>query len=95
MKKLLFILSLSLMLTSCNENTLKKSDLPIEVVSLKELGKFDTILQIETEKKIFQFTKAQEYKGAFYKEKETGLIAFFGFLFGFGITASIFGMIKD
>lgn len=48
MKKLLFILMVTMTLMSCNESSLVKTDLPIEVVSLKEAKKFDTILIINT-----------------------------------------------
>ena len=63
MKKIftLLILGVSLTLTSCKEPTVTKSDLPIEVVSLKESNKFDTILQIKTEEKVFNFDQKKEY----------------------------------
>ena len=74
MKKLLFILMVTMTLMSCNESSLVKTDLPIEVVSLKEAKKFDTILTINTDMRVFTFSKQEEYQGSYSKTNgEKGL----------------------
>jgi hypothetical protein len=72
MKKLLFILMVTLTLMSCNQPSLVKTDLPIEVVSLKEAKKFDTILTINTDMRVFTFSKQEEYQGSYSKSDEKG-----------------------
>lgn len=62
MKKLLFILMVTLTLMSCNQPSLVKTDLPIEVVSLKEAKKFDTILTINTDMRVFTFQNKKNIK---------------------------------
>lgn len=63
MKNILFIITLGL-LASCSSPTIvKKDSLPIEVLSLKEVNKYDTILTIQTEKQIHFFSAKKEYMG--------------------------------
>lgn len=72
MKKILFIIFAVIVFVSCTEPTVKKEDLPIEVVQLKDLSKFDTVYQIETDKKIYQFNNSKEYLGRYNKEIDHG-----------------------
>lgn len=95
MKKLLFIIMCIITFSSCTEQTFKKADIPIEVVTLKEAQKFDTILSIQTGKSIYQFTQKQEYIGKAYKEQKTGGLILFGLLFGIGITFIIVGIFTN
>lgn len=85
-KLLLFSLLAMFMFTSCEQQTIKKSDLPIEVVKLKETQKFDTILSIPTEKKVFLFKKDTEYIGTYEVINEDSLLFYLGLGFGFFIT---------
>ena len=62
-------------LMSCNQPSLVKTDLPIEVVSLKEAKKFDTILTINTDMRVFTFSKQEEYQGSYRKTDEKGGMA--------------------
>lgn len=78
MKKLLFILFVVIAFASCTESTVKKADLPIEVVQLKDINKFDTVYQIETDKKIYQFNNSKEYLGKYNKEIDHGPTLFLG-----------------
>lgn len=89
MKKLLFIAILLATLASCDHQTVEKKDLPIEVVTLKESQKFDTIYQIETDKKVYVFSKTHEYQGVYNKITEET------FLFGFicGLILLFFGIV--
>lgn len=89
MKKLLFLLLIVVGLSSCEEPNIKKSDLPIEVVTLKDNQKFDTVLVIETEKKLYQFTKNKEYIGVTDKINESFSIPF---LITFILTIVFFGL---
>lgn len=83
MKQTILILIAFLMLSSCSdEQTLSKRDIPIEVVNLKESQNFDTILQIQTEKFTFQFSKENEYIGSFRKSEPIGLLLFIFTLIG-------------
>ena len=52
----------TLTLMSCNQPSLVKTDLPIEVVSLKEAKKFDTILTINTDMRVFTFQNKKNIK---------------------------------
>lgn len=91
MKKLLIltIAIIGLSITSCNEPTVQKTDLPIEVVTLKETAKFDTIYSIETEKKTYLFNNKHEYLGAYKKQNEEGE----SFIFGIWVALLIIGFI--
>ena len=87
MKKLiLFSLLAMFIFTSCEQPTIKKSDLPIEVVKLKETQKFDTILSIPTEKKVFLFKKDTEYIGTYKVTNDDSLLFYLGLGFGLIIT---------
>lgn len=87
MKNALFIVLvlISSALTSCTTNTITKENLPIEIVSLKETQKFDTILQIESTNKVYVFSKEREYKGVYKKTYEDG--------FPLGLFAGIAGVL--
>ena len=90
MKKLiLFSLLAMFMFTSCEQPTIKKSDLPIEVVKLKETQKFDTILSIPTEKKVFLFKKDTEYIGTYKVTNDDSILFYFGLGLGFFIILSL------
>ena len=65
MKKLLFIVFALIVFTSCTEQTVKKTDLPIEIVKLKEYNQFDTTYTIQTDKKVFLFDNKKEYVGSY------------------------------
>lgn len=85
MKKIITVLVITIGLFSCDLPTIKNKDLPIEVVTIKEQNKFDTILTIKTEKYTYLFDK-KEYKGS-YKNKsdDFGLalcLIFIFFIFG-------------
>jgi hypothetical protein len=62
--KYILLLFITIGLFSCTEPTVKKRDLPIEVVKLKEQQSFDTILVIKTEKNTYLFEK-NDYVGAY------------------------------
>lgn len=67
--KYLILIVLSLLIFSCKESTVKiNTDLPIEVVKLKEVNKFDTLYSISNTKQTFLFDKNKEYLGSFDKE---------------------------
>ena len=52
-KSLLFALLATIVVASCAPTpTNKKTDIPVQVVKLKEIKKFDTLLVINTEKEI-------------------------------------------
>ena len=68
MKKLLFLLMVIMTLMSCNQPTVTKTDLPIEIVSLKEAKKFDTTLTITTDSRVYIFSKQEEYQGSYGKQ---------------------------
>jgi len=85
-KLLLFSLLAMFMFTSCEQPTVKKYDLPIEVVKLKETQKFDTILSIPTEKKVFLFKKDTEYIGTYKVTNDDSILFYLGLGFGFFIT---------
>jgi len=90
MKKLLFILITTLTLSSCTEPTLHKTDLPIEVVSLREEGRFDTILETRTDQKIYRFSKERVYLNTINQIQAKGFDTFFlGLIIGFFITLLI------
>lgn len=71
MKKLLFIALLLIGITSCNQSNFHKTDLPIEVVSLKDAQKFDTLYTIQTENNVYFFDKTnKEYITTINKESD-------------------------
>ncbi len=95
MKKLLLFSLLDIfMFTACEQQTVKKSDLPIEVVKLKETQKFDTILSINTDKKVYLFDKQSEYKGAYHVTNNDSMLFYFGLVFGF-LFGIVLGKIVD
>lgn len=67
MKKLLFIALLAI--SACNTVD-KKESLPIEVMNLKEVKKYDTILTIETNIQVHQFDKNETYIGSYPKSSD-------------------------
>ena len=96
MKKLiLFSLLAMFIFTSCEQPTIEKSDLPIEVVKLKETQQFDTILSIPTEKKVFLFKKDTEYIGTYKVTNDDSILFYFGLGLGFSITLSLASIIFD
>ena len=58
-------------LISCNQPTVTKTDLPIEIVSLKEAKKFDTTLTISSNTNVYVFSKQEDYIGAYNKINDT------------------------
>lgn len=88
---LLFILSLGMV--GCDATpTIKKENIPIEVVIAKENNKFDTILQISDTTKVYTFTNKGIYLGAYVKEFNiSGLYLFIQMIVGtvLGIIISI------
>ena len=69
MKKLLFIVFALIAFTSCRQ-TVTKTDLPIEIVKLKESNQFDTTYTIQTDKKVFLFNGKKEYVGSYKIEND-------------------------
>lgn len=86
MKKLLFLILVVIGFTACNEPTVKKADLPIEVVTLKEQVQFDTLLVIPTNDYVYVFKPyTKEYVGRYDTKdgsKESFLV---GIVIGIGI----------
>lgn len=91
MKKLLLFILLCIGFYSCTptEVVRKNTELPIEIVSLKELNKYDTLLVIQSNDKIFMFDDKEEYQGAIDKldyEKNSMLVFFMlGLMLAIGI----------
>lgn len=69
-------------LTSCEQETVnKKAKLPIEIVNLKEINKFDTVLVINSEDKTYLFkSNKEEYIGAFDNINTDGNVVLFLFI---------------
>ena len=73
MRKLLFLILVVIGFTACNEPTVKKADLPIEVVTLKEQAQFDTLLVIPTNDYVYVFKPyTKEYVGRYNAKDESG-----------------------
>jgi hypothetical protein len=89
--KYLFILLIALLgFSSCtNTTTVEKIDLPIEIVTLKEFNKYDTLLVINSENKTYLFDNKANYIGAYDKK----INPFGVFLFGVVITLMIVAFI--
>lgn len=87
MKKLLYFLGFFILLlsfSSCKEESLQKTDLPIEVVNLKEVNKFDTLLVVETKERVYTFeNKTEEYQGSYVKNNDYGWVTFLAVVFLF------------
>lgn len=93
MKTLIFIFSL-ILLISCETPTInKKSELPIEVVSLKEANKYDTLLTINTEDKTYIFDNNQNYKGSMYNNNDEFIFFIFGIIIGAFVLILISGIV--
>lgn len=82
MKKLLFIVFALIAFTSCTQQTVNKTDLPIEVVKLKESNQFDTTYTIQTDKKVFLFDDKKKYVGSYSVENNKGTLFWIGLVFG-------------
>jgi len=90
MKKFLLIILVVVGLGSCNLPTIdKKDELPIEVVQLREVNQFDTILVIQTDKEVHQFDTKRTYTGS-YNTKSDELGA--GVILGIILCLVIFGL---
>lgn len=74
--KYILLLLITIGLFSCGYPTVNKTDLPIEVVKLKEQQSFDTLLVIKTEKQTYLFEK-NEYIGSYYNNNQFGSIVIF------------------
>lgn len=72
MKNLFILICIVFSLASCKENkqTIQKINLPVEVERLKELQSYDTILQIQTNNRVYQFTNKTEYIGSYEKVQQ-------------------------
>lgn len=95
MKNILLLIVLTIVLASCGKNpNIVKKDLPIEIVKLKEMNNFDTILQIQSNEKLYYFDQKEEYIGSIEKENVymtvflVSIILFF--ILGFVSAAAIF-----
>lgn len=96
MKKLLFLILVVIGFTACNEPTVKKADLPIEVVTLKEQAQFDTLLVIPTNEYVYVFKPhSKEYVGRYDAKTDTGEALLIGILCGFFITFVIGALLLD
>lgn len=77
MKKLIFVALIAI--SACNTIE-KQTSLPIEVISLKESKKYDTILTIETNIAVHQFNKQENYIGSYEKQSEYPIVFFMGMM---------------
>ena len=83
MKKLLFIIS-TLLIFSCGDpgKTIDpKAELPIEIVNLKEVKKYDTLVYIDSQESMYVFNLKNEYQGKLNKEKSNLAEALFWMFF--------------
>ena len=83
MKNLFILICIVFSLASCTENkqTIQKINLPVEVERLKELQSYDTILQIQTNNRVYQFTNQKEYIGSYEKVQEVSKTSDFILIF--------------
>lgn len=88
MKNILILLITIIIFSSCKEPTINKSELPIEVVNLKEVNKYDTTYTITTSEKVFVFNNKKEYVGSYHKNQE--IIVFVAIGFFMACTVGIF-----
>jgi hypothetical protein len=95
MKKLLFIVFALIVFTSCTTQTVNKTDLPIEVVKLKESNQFDTTYTISTDKKVFLFDDKKEYVGAYKIENDDSGLFYVGLFIGFLVLLFFIVFLKD
>lgn len=86
MKNILIIAVLAILSFACETPTIIKSDLPIEIVQLKEANKYDTILSIESTDSYYLFNK-KEYIGKMYKDDNSSFFILGGILLGIIIMA--------
>ena len=86
MKKLFFFILLCIGLTSCNEPTITKSkSIPIEVKSLIDTQKFDTIIIVNSTDKCYIINKDNSIQ-EFNNTDESGYLFIIGFIIGIGLT---------
>jgi len=83
MKKLLFIVFVLIAFTSCTHQTVEKTDLPIEIVKLKESNQFDTTYTITTYEKVFVFDVKKEYLGTYMLKNTDSVLFWLGLIIGF------------
>lgn len=95
MKKLLLILFGVILFASCGHPTVEKKDLPIEVVKLKEVNSFDTVLHITTDEHVFIFDKNKEYKGRYSITNEESSLFWLGLVLGLFLLLIITVLIFD
>lgn len=83
-RNILFALLATIAVASCSPTpTNKKTDIPVEVVKLKEIKKFDTLLVVNAEKQIYQFDyKTTDYVTTIDKTKDENSPVFLGMFFG-------------
>jgi len=89
---------IALVVTSCQEPTIIKQDkLPILVDKIKDEAKFDTVLTISDNNKVYLFeTKQNEYIGEYYKETDDiGFGIFIGIVIGLFIVLLLFAAFYD
>ena len=90
MRKLLFLILVVIGFTACNEPTVKKADLPIEVVTLKEQAQFDTLLVIPTNDYVYVFKPyTKEYVGRYNTKNEIGEAMIIAAVTAIGVTIII------
>ena len=84
---------LALSVTSCTKQTIKQNDdISILVDQLRDTDKFDTLLSIESNDKIYYFEpKTNEYVGEIDVEDKSGNVIIFMVFFMF-LVGMVFGM---
>lgn len=83
MKTIITLIGLMLIvLSSCNETTVTKVDLPTEIATLSSLNKYDTVYTINTDVKVFVFNSKKEYIGAYIKKDSSLLLWCLGLITG-------------
>ena len=79
--------------TSCKEQTVVSGDIPVEVMQLKDLNKFDTVLVINTDNSVYLFeNKTNKPIGKYNRITEDlfPLGLFLGFVFTVVVGIAIF-----
>lgn len=87
-RNILLALLATIAVASCAPTpTNKKTDIPVEVVKLKEIKKFDTLLVVNSEKQMYQFDyKTNDYVTTMDKTKDENSPVIMGMFFGVILT---------
>lgn len=97
LKLILIALIASIAVTSCEPvPTNKKTDIPVEVVKLKEIKNFDTLLVINTDKKMYQFdykSTTNDYVTTIDKTNDEKSAVFFGMVLGVLLSFLVIGIV--